>query len=95
MKLYNFSDMRHALPASDSPVHRPASADNSLQGRKVVVILGPTGAGKSSLIKGLSGDERITVGDGLNSGTESSYLTRLNADGNLRRDSRNHIMDND
>lgn len=37
--------------------------------QRVVVVLGPTGAGKSSLIKELSGDGRITVGHSLNSGT--------------------------
>jgi putative ribosome biogenesis GTPase RsgA len=37
-----------------------------------VAVMGMTGAGKSSFIKKLTGNEDIVVGDGLESGTYSS-----------------------
>lgn len=35
---------------------------------KVVVVMGTTGAGKSSLVRLATGDEDVHVGDGLKSG---------------------------
>lgn len=73
--------VRHPIAAYDEPTYPPVAANTTLtnttskgtdlSGQRVVVVLGPTGAGKSSLIKDLSGDRRITVGHGLNSGTVS------------------------
>jgi translation initiation factor RLI1 len=38
------------------------------QEQKVIAVLGPTGAGKSTFIKNIVGDETIIIGDNLNSG---------------------------
>ena len=38
------------------------------QEQKVIAVLGPTGAGKSTFIKDIVGDETIIIGDNLNSG---------------------------
>jgi translation initiation factor RLI1 len=38
------------------------------QEQKVTAVLGPTGVGKSTFIKGVVGDETIIIGDNLNSG---------------------------
>jgi len=52
-----------------------------LRRRKIVVILGPTGAGKSSLIKKLSGDQSIVVGNSLNSETSAIKCYNLSYGG--------------
>ena len=59
--------MALTLPSSEpNRSFRPTSGDN------IIVVLGPTGVGKSYFVKAATGDESIRLGDGLASGERTS-----------------------
>jgi translation initiation factor RLI1 len=55
--------------------------EGNRQEQTVIAILGPTGAGKSTFIKNIVGDETIIIGDNLNSGDRDPVSTSLQVRG--------------
>jgi hypothetical protein len=66
---------RQVADTTPQPKQRPKK--RSITREVVVAVMGVTGAGKSSFIRKVTGNDEVRVGEGLQSGEAPSELYRL------------------